>query len=208
MKKTGTVETIGQRTGEPAAAAVCSRPGLAGWCAKVRDLLTPERFGHVMRVTELAHDLAVRNGFTESETQATLLAAVLHDAARELPAEEMFRLAPPRSEMEIDYPLTVHGRAARRMAELWDVTDERVLAAVEGHVFGVREDNRIGVAVYVADVSEPGRKVNAHIRELALTDLAAAYRLAVRAKVEYLRSVGKPIHPDTLQAYEETHPAP
>ena len=161
-----------------------------------------------MRVTELAHELAVANGFTESEIRATLLAAVLHDSARELPAEQLFRLAPPGSQMEIDYPLTVHGRAARTMAEQWGVTDERVLSAIEGHVFGVREHNRIGVAVYVADVSEPGRKVNGHIRELAFKDLTAAYRLAVNAKVEYLRSVGKPIHPDTLQAYEETHPAP
>ena len=200
------METNSQAPGE--SSAISSLPGLADWCAKVRALLTPERFGHVMRVTELAHQLALVNGFTESEIEATLLAAVLHDAARELSAEELFRLAPPHSQMEIDYPLTVHGRAARRMAEQWEVTDERVLSAIEGHVFGVREDNRIGVAVYVADVSEPGRQVNAHIRELALTDLKAAYRLAVRAKVDYLRSVGKPIHPDTLQAYEETHPAP
>ena len=71
-----------------------------------------------------------------------------------------------------------------------------------GHVFGVPADDEVGMAVYVADVSEPGRGVNAELRELALRDLAAAYRKAVVCKVEYLRDGGKAIHPSTMRAYE------
>ncbi len=185
----------------------CTRPSIAPWCQRVREVLSPDRFNHVIRVAVLAEQIARANGFSEAEVRATLLAAVLHDAARELPPEQLLRLAPPRAQIEAEHPLTVHGRASRRMAELWGVEDESVLAAIEGHVFGVEDSNRVGVAVYIADVSEPGRNVNAEIRELALTDLQEAYRAAVRAKVHYLRSVNKPVHPDTLSVYEALGPA-
>ena len=62
------------------------------------------------------------------------------------------------------------------------------LNAIEGHVFGVPVGNRVGMAVYVADVSEPGRGVNADIRELAMSNLSRAYQQAVDSKVTYLRS--------------------
>ena len=93
------------------------------------------------------------------------------------------------------------------MAEKWGVTDERVLNAITGHVFGVGLHDRVGMAVYVADVSEPGRGVNADIRELAICKLEMAYRRAVDTKVRYLQSLGKAVHPETLKVYEEIHNA-
>lgn len=187
----------------PGWAASCSRPGIGSWCRKVREQLSSERFAHVMRVTELAEAIGRANGFTPEELETTVLAAVLHDAARELPPAELFRLAPARLQLELEHPLTVHGRAGRKLAEQWGITDEAVLSAIEGHVFGVSLDNRPGVAVYVADVTEPGRGVNDDIRELAFTDLEAAYRRAVQVSVDYLNSVGKPVHPETMRVHGE-----
>ena len=131
------------------------------------------------------------------------LAAVLHDVARDFSAEELFALAPPETDLERQHPLAVHGRAGRRLIESWGITDERVLEAVEGHVFGVSHDNRVGMALYIADVSEPGRGVNADIRNLATRNLFWAYQRAVASKVNYLRSRGKAVHPDTLRVYRE-----
>ncbi len=196
-----------ERAGSGSGLPVCERPGLAPLCAQVRSLLSPERFAHVMRVTELAEAIARANGFTEEETETTVLAGLLHDSARELPTEELFRLAPPESQLEFEHPLTVHGRAGRKMAEMWGITDETVLTAIEGHVFGVDLVNRPGVAVYVADVTEPGRGVNDDIRELALKDLEAAYIRAVQVTVEYLDSIGVPVHPKTVRIRGEISPA-
>jgi predicted HD superfamily hydrolase involved in NAD metabolism len=166
-------------------------------------MVTPKRFEHIARVASLAEMIARANHFSPSELRATCLAAILHDAARDLDPEAMFKLAPPETEMEREHPLSIHGRASRKLAEQWGVTDERVLEAIEGHVFGVPYKNRIGMAVYIADVSEPGRGVNDDIRELAMSNLFRAYQRAVDSKVNYLRSKGKAVHPATLKVYTE-----
>jgi predicted HD superfamily hydrolase involved in NAD metabolism len=180
----------------------CSRASIAPYCARVRQLVSPRRFEHILRVATLADTIGRANGFTRGETRATALASTLHDAARDLAPEELFRLAPPECELERNHPVAVHGRAGRVLATQWGVSDERVLEAIEGHVFGVPVDNRVGMAVYVADVSEPGRGVNEEIRELAMKSLFRAYQRAVDSKVKYLSAQGKTVHPRTLEVYE------
>lgn len=182
----------------------CQRSSVAPYCERVRAYVTPKRFEHILRVAILADTIARANGFSESELRATNLAAILHDVARDLSPEDMFRFAPPESPLEEAHPLSVHGRAGRRIIEGWGVNDQRVLDAVEGHVFGVAHDNRIGMAVYIADVSEPGRGgVNADLRDMAMYNLFRAYQRAVDAKVRYLQSKGKAVHPRTLQVHKE-----
>ncbi len=181
----------------------CTRPSIAPYCARVRECVSPRRFEHIVRVAILTETIAQANGFSEGEVRAASLAAVLHDVARDLSDKELFTLTPPETDLEREHPLAVHGRAGRRLVESWGVTDERVLEAVEGHVFGVPFDNRIGMALYIADVSEPGRGVNEDIRDLAMRNLFWAYQRAVASKVNYLRSRGKAVHPDTLKVYRE-----
>ncbi|TBH20786.1 bis(5'-nucleosyl)-tetraphosphatase (symmetrical) YqeK [Thermus thermamylovorans] len=166
---------------------------------KVRALVRPERLEHILRVAALAREIAERNGL---EGDRAYLAGLLHDAARDLEEEELLRLAPPENEVEAAHPLSLHGRAARALAQAWGVEDPEVLEAVEGHVYGVSPSNPIGMALYVADVSEPGRGVNAEIRGLALAGrLREAYAQAVRNKVAYLQGKGVPLHPRTLAVY-------
>jgi predicted HD superfamily hydrolase involved in NAD metabolism len=185
----------------------CQNPALAPLCPRVERMVSAERFEHIGRVVRQAEAIALANGFTRTDADAVCLAALLHDVARDLAPDELFRLAPPQNAVEERQPLSVHGRAARVIASSWGVEDERVLAAIEGHVFGVGLDNSIGMAVYIADVCEPGRGVNEDIRELAMRDLAQAYQEAVGAKVRYLRSQGKRVHPATLEVYEQIcHP--
>ncbi len=181
----------------------CFRSSIAPYCERVKALVAPKRFEHIMRVAILAETIARANDFNESDLRATSLAAVLHDAARDLSRDQLFSLAPPETELERAHPLAVHGRAGRKLAESWGVNDERVLSAIEGHVFGVAHSNRVGMAVYIADVSEPGRGVNEDIRELAMSNLFRAYQRAVDAKVRYLQAKGKTVHPMTLKVYKE-----
>ncbi|UCH28068.1 MAG: bis(5'-nucleosyl)-tetraphosphatase (symmetrical) YqeK [Trueperaceae bacterium] len=155
-----------------------------------------------MRVVELAKEIAIANSFDNDEVAAACLAGMLHDVARDLTPEKLLELAPAQNDVERMHPLSVHGRAGRKIAERWGIEDGRVLEAISGHVFGVSPENRVGMAVYIADVTEPGRQVNHDIRELAMTSLFRAYQRAVDSKVRYLRSKGKSVHPETLRVYE------
>lgn len=180
----------------------CNRASIAPYCDRVKQMVTRQRFEHIIRVAMLAETIAIANKFDRGEVRATSLAAVLHDVARDLSKEEMFKLVPPQTQLERENFLSLHGRAGEKIAASWGVTDERVLGAIAGHVFGVSHKNRVGMAVYIADVSEPGRGVNDDIRELAMSNLFRAYQRAVDSKVTYLRSCGKAVHPETLEVYK------
>lgn len=172
---------------------------IADYAENVRRLVKPERYEHILRVAELAVQIARANGLDQEKTH---LAAILHDAARDLSVKRLLELAPPENEIERNHALALHGRAGRRLAQEWGVEDEEVLEAIEGHVYGVCPDHKIGMAIYVADVSEPGRGVNHDIREMALSGrLEEAYQKAVLCKVKYLTGKGIEPHPRTWAAY-------
>lgn len=171
---------------------------LAGWEERVRLMVRPRRFEHVLRVAELACQIARANGLDEARAYA---AGLLHDIARDLPDAELLRLAPPECAIDAAHPLALHGRAARTLLERWGYSDSVVLEAVEDHTTGPRGGNPVAACVYVADVSEPGRGVNEDIRELALRDLNAALNRAIVSKVTYLQGRGIQVHPRTLLAY-------
>ncbi|GAA5514274.1 hypothetical protein Dcar01_03029 [Deinococcus carri] len=184
---------------------IAERPGLphplaelAGWDERVRLMVRPRRFEHVLRVAELACQIARANGLDEARAYA---AGILHDIARDLPDPELLRLAPPECTIDSAHPLALHGRAARTLLERWGYRDQVVLEAVEDHTTGPRGGNPVSACVYIADVSEPGRGVNEDIRELALRDLDAALNRAIVSKVTYLQGRGIQVHPRTLRAY-------
>ena len=183
-----------------------SRPGLPSlWdcLERVQLMVRPRRFEHVMRVADLAREIALANGL---DAERAYLAGVLHDVARDLPDSELLRLAPPECPIDGLHPLALHGRAGRALLERWGFEDVLVLEAVEDHTTGPRHGNLmsgnpVSVCIYIADVSEPGRGVNADIRELALADLCAAFRQAMVSKVTYLQGRGIEVHPRTLASY-------
>lgn len=163
--------------------------------ANVQALLSPARFAHALRVAELTQAIAEAQGI---EGKRGYLAGLLHDAAKELPPEELLRLAPPEEPYEAQHPQVLHGRAARRLAEAWGVDDLEVLEAIEDHVWGTEPGKLLGMALIVADVDEPEREVHLGLPERALKgDLLGAYREALRSKAEYLRARGIPLHPKT-----------
>ncbi|WP_169311968.1 bis(5'-nucleosyl)-tetraphosphatase (symmetrical) YqeK [Deinococcus maricopensis] len=162
-------------------------------------MVKPRRFEHVLRVARLAFDIALANGL---DAERAYIAGILHDIARDLPDAELLKLAPPECDIDARHPLALHGRAARTLLERWGFADGTVLEAVEDHTTGPRPHNGVSKAVYIADVSEPGRGVNDDIRELAMTDLDAALRRAIHSKVTYLQGRGIAVHPRTLRVHE------
>jgi len=162
---------------------------------ELKKRVSEERFAHSLRVAELARKIAEANGLNPEKAY---LAGLLHDIAKELPEEELVRLAPPENEAERAHPKVLHGRAGRVLAERLGVTDPEILAAIEGHVVGVDPGFGLGMAVYVADQAEPARGANQDLVERALAgDLAGAYAEAVKRKLAWLKKRGIPVHPKT-----------
>ena len=82
----------------------CTRASIAPYCARVKERVSSKRFEHIVRVAILSETIAQANRFSESEVRAVGLAATLHDVARDLSAEELFKLAPPETELERQHP--------------------------------------------------------------------------------------------------------
>ncbi len=182
---------------------LCEYSFLKPYCQRVKNTISEKRFQHILRVAELAATIAKANDFSKEDFEAVVLAAFLHDIAKELPDQEMFELAPPELEMEKADSKVVHGRAGRELAKRWGVKNQTVLEAIAGHVTGVEPDNRVGQVVYIADLAEPGRGVNGEIGELAKSDLSKAYKAAINTKVNYLKLKGKEVHPSTISIIED-----
>lgn len=173
---------------------------LSVWNERIKAMVKPKRYGHVMRVAALSYAIAEANGL---DADRAFTAGLLHDVARDLSGAELLRLAPAECSQDACHALAVHGRAGRALLGRWGYQDREVLEAVEDHTTGPRVGNPLSKVVYVADVSEPGRGVNADIRELAFTDLDAALEKAIFSKVEYLQGRGICVHPRTLAVHQD-----
>jgi predicted HD superfamily hydrolase involved in NAD metabolism len=171
-----------------------------------RERLSEKRYGHTLRVADTAEDLARVHGLDPARTR---LAALLHDAAREIEPGEFLRLAAAWDlhvgEPERQSPKLLHAPVAAELArrEL-GVEDEEVLGAIQAHTVGEPEMGPLALALYVADKIEPARDYPSveRIRELAREDLREAATEAIRRVVAHNERRGRPIHPSSRAMLE------
>ena len=125
-----------------------------------RERLSAKRYGHTLRVADTAEDLARVHGLDRGRAR---LAALLHDAAREMPSEEFLGLADswnlPVGQPERESPKLLHGPVAAELArrEL-GVDDGDVLEAIRVHTVGQPGMDPLALVLFVADKIEPARQ--------------------------------------------------
>ncbi len=163
-----------------------------------RNQLSEPRYAHTVRVADTAEYLAKTHNLDPSRAR---LAALIHDAAREMKKGEYLRLAEewgiPSGEFERENPKLLHGPVAAEMARRsLGVEDVEVLDAVREHTVGKAGMGELSLALYLADKIEPERDYPSveKIRELAKNDLRAATAEAVGRAVAYSEMRGKPVH--------------
>lgn len=167
-----------------------------------RERLSAKRYGHTLRVAETAEDLARAHGLDPGRAR---LAALLHDAARELSPEEFLGLADdwnlPVGEAERENPKLLHGPVAAELArrEL-GVGDGEVLDAVREHTTGRPGMGPLSLVLYVADKIEPARDYPSveNLRRLAREDLRGAAAESLRRSIAHNEERGRPTHPASL----------
>ena len=155
----------------------------------VRSRLSDKRYEHTINVKKMAVKLAKHYG-TDPEQAA--LAALLHDAAKELPKDEMraiMQAHPEYAQGGEARPTPVwHGICAAILARTeWGVTDEAVLSAIACHTAGKAGMTQLDKILYLADMTSAERDWPGveKLRKLEMKDLDAAMLGEILRRVLY-----------------------
>ena len=159
----------------------------------IRVRLTEKRYRHTEGVIATAVELAKRYGADEEKTY---IAALFHDACKNLDSDEMNMLVEEYGigEVYIDKPQLAHSKlAAKILEDRFGVTDEDILNAVSFHTTGRENMSLLEKIIFVADYIEPMRSKApnlAQIRQMAFIDLDQAVFMTLRDTLEYLKNDG------------------
>ncbi len=152
-------------------------------CAYVREALPARRRVHTAGVIDCA--LALNRQVGEDPARVRL-AALLHDVAKYMPAENF-----PLLKLPEDMPTSVrHAFVGEYVArEILGVKDEGVLDAIRYHTTGRAGMAPLEKLIYTADLIERNRTFSgvSRLREIAYADFEAGFRECVLAGVKQLK---------------------
>lgn len=173
---------------------------------KLRAELSEGRFIHSMGVAECSHELALRFG---CDPEKAYLAGLLHDCATKYTNDEMLALAIREKlcahDAVIENPTAeFHARLGAVVAEdEYGISDREVLNAIALHQLGGVPMTNLEIIISLADAIEPsrkGEKIEA-IREIAKTDLIAAYLEKCKLYMTNILSAGNPLSHERVEVY-------
>ena len=171
--------------------------------AFARSRLSKERYEHTLRVADTAADLALAH---DLDADMARLAALLHDAAREMDPEVFLNLANKWrlqvEDPEQQSPKLLHGPVAAEVARReFGMDNEEVLQAVRAHTTGRPGMGPLALVLYVADKIEPARDYPSvgRLRKLAGEDLNEAAAESLRRAIAHNEERGKATHPASLK---------
>ena len=165
--------------------------------------LSERRYHHSLGVAEMAVKLAKHYGADEEKAY---LAGLVHDCAKEIPAEEAigllrenYRITPDA--MSLQMPRLLHGVLGACIAQSrFGIYDPEVLDAIRYHTTGKARMGLLSKIIYIADYIEPNRAYRdvEYLRDLTFQNLEEAMLFAVDFTVRDLVDKGRTIHPDTI----------
>ena len=169
----------------------------------LKSILSAHRYKHVLGVAKAARQLALRNDYDPDKAET---AGLLHDAAKQLPLEEMQELARQSFGDRLgDAIMTngglLHGYAAVTVARTkYHLTDEEFLAALAHHTTGAEVMGTLEKIIFVADYIEENRDFDGveHLRELAAADLDQAVLAGYDSTISHLLEQDKLIFAGTV----------
>lgn len=173
---------------------------------KLKSELDHDRYEHTTGVMYTAACLAMRYG---EDMERALLAGLLHDCAKCIPADEKMKLCKKNkiemSEAEKENPGLLHAKLGAFLAkEKYGIIDEGILHAIQVHTTGCPEMTLLDKIIYIADYIEAGRKPLpnlAEVRKMAFCDLDACLCRILGDSLVYLESRGNVVDPMTEKTY-------
>ncbi len=166
---------------------------------------TQKRIEHSIRVKETALQLYKLWG---GNKQVLVYAALLHDIARDLPAEKLIEIAKKNNyhidEIESENPVILHAPVGAIIAENdFGIIDKDILNCIRYHTTGRADITLNEAIIYLADFIEPGRDFEdaKKVRKIAFADLKEAVIQETIFNVAYLMNARVPIHPRTIEMF-------
>lgn len=166
----------------------------------VKELLTPRRWAHTLRVAVFA---AERRALAKADERTVITAAALHDCAKNLPPDSPYLagFAPPDDVPEA----VVHQYGGAYVASrTFGITDADVINAIKYHTSARENMSGLEKLIYLADMLEEGRSFDGveELRQALNLGLDYCLYKALSHQIKYLQSAGQKIYPLTLRAYE------
>lgn len=171
---------------------------------EVRRRLSDKRFKHVLRVEEMALELAEMYAV---DAERVSVAALLHDVAKEESSSEMLDLIISEN---LDLDLLQYGpqiwhapvgavQARREFA----VEDEAILNAINYHTIGATDMGDVEKVIFIADYIERGRTFDGvkKARQLANESLDDAIRFKIKETILQLTKQEQKIYPKAIDSY-------
>lgn len=171
----------------------------------IRALMNEERFAHSLGVMEFSGELAYIYGV---DVQKAKFAGLIHDAAKQLPAEQQKALLEKAYKGKEPDPIVFenkslwHGPAGSvYVRENFDA-DEEICSAVFYHTIGKENMTMLEKIVFLADCIEVNRDSEfdwaKDTRETAKTDIDRAILIAVDKSLESIIKRELIIHPGSV----------
>jgi predicted HD superfamily hydrolase involved in NAD metabolism len=172
-----------------------------------RNRFSRARWRHTLSVAETAHRLASALGWAARDRDRVIAAALLHDVAKELPLQELRRLAGEDGRHEA--PSLLHAWAGARLArDEFGISDDRILRAIAIHPTAAANASRFSQLLFVSDFLEPHRKhlddEDRSLLQKALRgrlELSTLFCRVLRKKLGHFLANERPLHPRSLEAW-------
>lgn len=166
----------------------------------VRDMLTPNRWAHTVRVAIYCAENASRVGLEE---ERAIRMALFHDCAKCLPDNSPYLadFVPPKGVSSV----VLHQYSGAYVAKRFlGENDDLVLDAIKYHTTGKENMTDAGILLYLCDMLESGRNFDGvdYLRGLFKQDLYVCFKEALYHQLNYLRGQNAPIDALTQSAYD------
>lgn len=173
----------------------------------IKPLLSERRFRHSVNVSKSAMQLAIKYG---ADVEKAEVAGMLHDIMKEKTPEEHEKLVKEFSirldEFELNAKKLLHAVVGSKYIEkVLGINDSDILNAVRYHTTGRAGMSKLEKIIFIADCISEDRDYKGveEMRKLADKSLDEAMLMGLRETIEMLAEAEKPIHTNTLEAYNE-----